>query len=727
MAKRLIVTFNDIISQEGFIKITDTLTIDFVNTTPSNQNEVSILNDVNNQAKEFAETVDALGQSLEIIYENNIVYINDLIDDAPIFDNADTDITEVSLLEEEIQELAPIYTIQYYDIKDVFNEIRISQKGYSGFPKEAYGYGVMSKTSFEDVNNTVISTGLTINLDANTNLTYDELYNEDDRNFKVEYDRNGEREFNGYLTPEGYYEDYVYDKWQISLECVDGLAFLEDLSYVQNNGLFYTGKQSQLEIITNCLNRIGINQNINTNIDIYYKGLDNTLDVLPNVYYNSDRFIKDDGDTIMSCKEVLEDVLSIYNATIVSYKGEWHIYRLNNFYKNQSYDYFRYNYLGVALTPAKGSLDINFNLGSEIDGFYPHHINANQSLSNRKSVGAHRISYKYGLDKSLLDNYRLYYDGTETNDWTVNDATIVSVASGNYGFDLQNNDTIIIGATSDSVNLSLDDVITYKARFATFGNSIRFNCKLVLTDGVDTYYLGRGGTWFDTSAIIGVDNKKRVEDAEFPEQEFVGTGAYINYSIKSEPLPIAGDLTIEFYSSRADIVSGEDSGYVTVSEVSISAEQSSTGIVGEFHTVQRETNPSAKVEDNDEVNVGDNPSDLYLGTIYKTDDTTPTSLWNRKGITEELPILQIKGEELLRLNAKTSKIFSGDCYGYIPYLSMISINNREGCFIPIKYTYNTKTNITQLSSKEIFGDELTDINYELTYDYGNVVEPTIKG
>ena len=84
-------------------------------------------------------------------------------------------------------------------------------------------------------------------------------------------------------------------------------------------------------------------------------------------------------------------------------------------------------------------------------------------------------------------------------------------------------------------------------------------------------------------------------------------------------------------------------------------------------------------------------------------------------------------EETLRMNAKTAKIFSGDVFGYFDYLSTISINNITGKFIPLSYRYNTKENIINMEVKQIYGDSLADIEYELTYDYGNVVEPTIKG
>ena len=53
-------------------------------------------------------------------------------------------------------------------------------------------------------------------------------------------------------------------------------------------------------------------------------------------------------------------------------------------------------------------------------------------------------------------------------------------------------------------------------------------------------------------------------------------------------------------------------------------------------------------------------------------------------------------------------------------------------FMPIEYEYNAQTNITKLKLKQILNNLLPDatysgIDYELTYDYGNVVEPTIVG
>lgn len=87
----------------------------------------------------------------------------------------------------------------------------------------------------------------------------------------------------------------------------------------------------------------------------------------------------------------------------------------------------------------------------------------------------------------------------------------------------------------------------------------------------------------------------------------------------------------------------------------------------------------------------------------------------------------------MKMYAKPLRVFSGDVFGYIDYLSVISIDGLDNVlFMPIEYDYNAKTNITKLKLKQILNNQLpdstfSDIDYQLTLDYGNVVEPTIKG
>ena len=80
----------------------------------------------------------------------------------------------------------------------------------------------------------------------------------------------------------------------------------------------------------------------------------------------------------------------------------------------------------------------------------------------------------------------------------------------------------------------------------------------------------------------------------------------------------------------------------------------------------------------------------------------------------------------MRIAQKTQKVFIGDFYGYVPYLSIVSINNLVGKFMFIEYSYDTDNNITKGKLKQFYTDEVGGLLYDLKYDFGNVVRPSIK-
>ena len=172
---------------------------------------------------------------------------------------------------------------------------------------------------------------------------------------------------------------------------------------------------------------------------------------------------------------------------------------------------------------------------------------------------------------------------------------------------------------------------------------------------------------------------------------------------------------------------GDNDGTVFIKELRLEPGQGQSNLKGEFHTFQREDKPSSKIKDVKVVFNGDSPSDIYVGTIYKNDEDTPTETWYREGITEEKELLEIMGQETMLINANPSRVFEGDIFGYIKYISIITINNIEGVFMPIAYSYDAANNITSLKLKQVFGSQLEDVDYQKTFDYGTTVKPTIRG
>lgn len=609
------------------------------------------------------------------------------------------------------------YFLEYTDTVGTPHRLDISNTAFTGSETRIEGSVYLDYASTTDTLEAIRGKGLKIELEANTALTFSDLYTEVDRTFSVIYKRDNVVLFNGWLDSEGFFEDFVSDKWIVSLDCVDGLGYLSDLSYVDTSGAPFSGKQSLIKIISNCLIRTGVLQDINTSVDIYYTGLATTLDVFSNVYFNADRFVKDDNSTIMSCEEVLRSVLEPFAACLVAHNGEWYIFKPNQIFNSSTISYFNYDSDGVFVTTS--SLALYKSLGSEIDGFEFSHISSNQKIENDKSIGAYRISYKYGFATSLNTNPNLCSDnGTTLLGWTILSGTnIVIPSAGTCGvkFQLYNGQTQEAKLESSGVSVLLDqrldiEILTYKSPLTLLNPKIVFQVILDDLDSANFKYLDNAGVW-QTSSSTKIT--KPIETGNFSLTIQTAPSIYTNGDVIVKLWQPTADQTTDIFIDRVNIVASSD----TPASV----------LKGEFHTFQREDSPSANVRDVKKVATGDSPLDTYDGTIYKNDAVTPTETWFREGITESKPILQIMGEETLRMNPQVKRIFSGDIFGYIPYFSLISINNITGKFMPISYSYNTKMNIISLTSKQIYGNELTDIAYEKTFDYGNTVKPTIKG
>jgi len=615
------------------------------------------------------------------------------------------------------------YIIEYLDVEGIQHITEIEINGYFGDATYVQGNVILSYVDTDNPSETIRGSGLTINLEANPDLTFSDLITDSERDVRVKYSRAGIRLFWGWLNADGFFEDFVKTDWIVSLECVNGLGYLDNLAYVDDNGLFFTGKQSQLEIIFNCLDRTGLPSGLNTRIEIFYTGLATNVDPLANVYLNADRFYKDDGTTIMSCKEVLEDVLRPYNAFITYFENSFWVISMNALAGSATPTYYLYDSRGVSLGTEIYSNSINID-SQIINSTGLYHVNSNQQIRYVKAIGAVRIRYKYGLVKSLVDNFLLQNVAGAIADYTIDDATKITFPATNYGIILNPVDSTL-ALHSNNITLTANDNFKFRSIFRLNENAVDFKAKVRLTNGGTHYYMKNNGSWTTVDTFInyldsvpngGVGN------------DFNGSGFEITLEIQSDDLPINGNVYIELYTPDIDPITAFPvyTGNCTITEVSLEPTVTGDDKQGEFHTLERDTKPTSRVLDVIDVNVGDTPTDLYYGTIYKADQTTPTETWFRLGVAEAKAILELMGESILAISQYTASVFSGDVYGYVPYIYDINIVGVDGFFIPIKYVYDTKNNITQLTSISYFSNT-TGSNYTLTYDYGNTVKPTIKG
>jgi hypothetical protein len=606
------------------------------------------------------------------------------------------------------------YFMEYSDPLNVPYRVNIYKKNNNIAPRLIYGYATLEAGSVKDNLDPIRGSGLTLNLEATLELNLEDLYSEDENEFTVQFYRNNQLLFNGFIKPDGVFQSFVNDRWVVNLDCVDGLGILKDLAFVKPNGLQFIGKQSALEIIYNCLIRTNISMDLNTSVNIYYEGLNPlvTLDPLTEIYLSVSRFVKTDKETIMNCQEVLISILTLFKASITQLNGEWYIYRSNELSVNPIVQFRKYSkknnlFIGV------NSRDLRKNLGSQINGKYPHHANSNQQIEIKGSVSAFRVNYKYGFEKGLFLNSDLRYTGnTKQNinylNFIEGDLTKVFVDSeANSGLRFlifqSNNDNAVV-LTSNNIPLLINETIKFEFALSVIGASagiLRFKIRLA------NFLMNKEGDW------VNIDN----------DNTMLTTRGESFGSIQSNPLPVSGNLFFEIFSPR-NFAQGLSNMTVTKLDI-INTTNLNNGAQGEFHTVQRQNRVSSIAKETEEIFNGDSPSIVYEGAIFKADKITPTSKWFRKSKVESKPILQILGEDVLRMSQKPAKVFSGDVYGYIPYLSVVTIDSLEGSFMAIEHSFDSKANITKCKFLQIMHDELTDLNYKLTFDYGNVNKVTI--
>lgn len=615
------------------------------------------------------------------------------------------------------------YFFQYTGVQgDVFL-CQIYKKNYVGVSTEIHGTANIDKGSVKDHLDSIRGTGLSLELEASLDVTLEDLYTENEQDFTIKFYRNNKIAFRGFLKPDGVFQSFVRDIWIISLDCVDGLGALSNLSFVKPTGLRFIGKMKASDIVYFCLKRTGIALPINVSINTLYEGLTPTtnLDILTKIKMNADRFFKNDNETLMSCEEVLKSVLDVFCAVITQENGEWYIYKPNEIYFEPYVLFRRYDINNMYA----GNVTINTNkvLGSQIDNFYPHHCSGNQKIEIKGGISAFRLGYKYGFVSGLLVNPSLTHDASlNYQGWTVIDGfNLVNDPLKDSGFVIKNS---TFGVTSNMVKSDplatiTEDLLILKMSFDVRGGdgnpASRF-VKFRIQQGI--YYLKyspkNSGSSFDDAAQLASWTTNASDTYTI---NISNSGSF---EIALPKMLADGNLTIAIIQTYPSL------GLTTISSLDIVPNTGNKAEQGEFHTVSRKTKVSSIIKENKTVYNGDNAGIIYLGAIFKEDGITTTEKWFRKTKIESFPLLRIAAEEEIRIAQKPLKVFRGSAFGFIPYLSLIDVNE-VGKFMPIEYSYDTARNITNLKLLELYSPEISDILYKFAYDYGNTVKPTITG
>jgi hypothetical protein len=699
------------------------LKVDFIanGATPSEFYEVSI-------GTSLDETLQILLSFLRQTYQNDLIEYSLVNNTIEVLIQADAVVTIGEDLNENItittEDVEPSGTnLKYYLYFDDYT-LNIYKSNYQGTASEIYGTFTLKKSSVDTILTPIRGTALELSLEANQTLTFDEFLIEDEFTYKTELLKGSQIIFEGYIKPDGCQQSFVNDIWYVNIESNDVLGALKDLSFVQANGLRFTGKMSIYDVIKGCLDRTRLSLTINTSIEIEYLGYTGT-NILKDIYVRSERFIKNQNDiVIMDCNEVLTSMLNMFSGVITQQDGQWWIYRPNDLELNGYTTFINQD------TDTTFTKNLNAVLGSQINNFYPHHCDGNQQIEVKGAISAYRLNYQYGFTDGFILNPNLNHDEELVfEDWTTNPSLpedVEIINDGSLSGLIMKSDLTFPGftvqeiLTSNSIIALEGQILTFRAKVSSTVVRNIFAFQIRTSDG---YYLeNRNGNNKWTTTDISI--------TPVPCGNFRFAEQFVSYELLMPPVP--NDCTIEIVILVPLIFTNplfpDSRGLSKVSYVQIlDNEIQKQGIVGEFHTVTRFDPPSSIVKENQKVFNGDG-EEILIGSIYKSDEETLTEFWTRKDKFEELPLLGISAMDDLRIQSNPIKVFSGSIFGYIPYMSVITIDNITGLFMPIEYDYDYKTNKSQVKLLEFYNTDIADIQYTISLDYGNnTVKPTIKG
>lgn len=620
----------------------------------------------------------------------------------------------------------------YYLVKDSWR-LEIYKKSHILGQTEVFGNLTLTKSNADTPLSPLRGTGLNFSVESSPTLDFADLSLAKEGTYTCILKKSNAVVYRGILKPDGITQSYTRDLWYTDLTFVDGLGLLEDLSFVDNEGFQFTGLMSMYDVIYNCLNRTKIQMTINTACKIAYNGYVGN-NILKDTYVNTERFYKDDRETLMTCQEVLKSVLDIFSLVITQEDGQWWLYRLGD-----SVGEHYINFINQS-TLANVTRSFQVDLGSQIDDYYPHHCNDNQQIMVIPAVSAYTINYKYGFVQGFMNNkylthgstlnYPYWAVGAYAGGILINNPQDAAGAIMISQLETTNDDTDIL--TSTPVAVVNGSVLQLVVKCTTTGWKAQYAFEVKRSDG---QWLDQNGTWVGNyqevhfDAGYGTNTPNGDLNTQTYKYEFNFTSAVVDADVDitvviRNPIQVA---VVYYAGGGAPPVFNYKPATCEITYLDLLNISGYDGKVGEFHAVQLKKPISSIGKNTIEIFNGDSIDTQFVGAIYKSDQTVLTSDWTRVGKNEMKPILRISAEDDLRISQKPAKEFTGSVFGYLPYLSLVKINNFDEVFTFLEWKYNIFSNTIDVKLIQVFGTELNEVIYNFTYDYNSTVKPSIIG
>lgn len=612
----------------------------------------------------------------------------------------------------------------------------IYKKGYTGEVVLVDGGATpfeLERENNKDVFVQFRGSAATLRLSSHISKFFFELFEGDERSFKVVHKENNVITWQGWMTPDLFEERYMPGPYQTVIKATDGIGSLKNTPLPDLFGTNYSGQIDELKVIVSALSVTDLQLPIMVAVNLFEDRM-TPLDPLTQSEVNMEAFLKmDQGErTPLTCYEALEKILKSWNACLWQEDNEWKIVRIPELFKT-SVNYRRFDANGYFVESGSISLGKTF-LG---EGIKLHNANLETERAYKK------ISVSQDFGDLIVQEANFVKNGSfseweainnpdgslfswRLKDWSYNSLVPTFTAVGQMwgdvrrveestGLETSNNyinifnplrnfdQTRYLESAPQFIKAEVGNVlnVSFKVRCNTRGSDKRlveaYFMVLVKAGGKWIGTGPNGYEWKDTETLLTwkVAEVMRWEKIDIPEMT----------------LPQDGDAMIRIFpivqigsTSKVEYVADYD-------DVIIEIVKNPALLNKKIH--YKSTHPSRYTTALDEVEIELGDTLTVMSQNAKIISGEFTEKWHREGVAESEPLAHIIARDYVnQFQNTTYKLSGGQCTADLKLLANYkdTENEPDRKFIFAGGTYDCKRNRWKAEFLEINQNEtLTEI------------------
>jgi len=512
------------------------------------------------------------------------------------------------------------------------------------------------KDDGENPLNYVIGSECELNLVSSTGFTAEDLYTENEKDWRADVYIENVLYWRGYFLPDGISQPYSDENYDIRIIATDGLGKTKDIPY-SDGGILYRGFDTQKNILVKCLATLGISLDISIFTNTKETHMDAFSSPLNQLSINQDRFI-DVSNNPLSVFDVLESILITYSARLFQCRGNW---VLETILEKDGFTLNGYKYSSSGTLIGTTSQTQNLSAGGVDQQMTI--LNQSHVLTTENALKDTTAYYQYGFIRNSLSNgnfdtldgagFFLNWSRVDPSIAVVEDTYVYDsdgnpILAGHRLFVIENN--IISGdaVSSEDINVRKNEKVTISFNASTGIYSLDedavLHFKIVDDDGL--FFTGSDG--WKTSGTLDVTTKS----SDFKDDAVITF--YIDIPARDH------DYVFSFsFGAWVDGFFGDIFSYFDNFNVTVDVNQLLKPPIGSYVT-KTQYNTFTTHGDTKVMIFGDDSNDLTTSQMLV--GSTPTTLWKRLYDATFAPILSIVADTDLKLNGRPKLLFDAEFF-----------------------------------------------------------------